>query len=99
MEGINKNPQKQRTFKVNGNGQRTSGAGTVGGVLSRLDNSARTDADPQNADKFAVYTYPGAGTITQVAHPAVSGGLTVTYGSDGDCAGRDRFGRPPKESK
>jgi len=62
-------------------------------VLSRLDNIADTDVNPQNADKFAVYTYPGAGTIIHAAHPAVSGGLTLTYGSNGDCAGRDRFGR------
>ena len=45
---------------------------------------------------FVVYTYPGAGTIIHAAHPAVSGGLTLTYGSNGDYAGRDRFGRPPK---
>jgi len=48
---------------------------------------------------FMVYTYPEAGTITQVAHPVVSGGLTLTYRANGDYAGWDRFGRPPKERK
>jgi len=49
--------------------------------------------------RFAVYTYPGAGTITRVAHPAVSGGLTLTYGSNGDYAGWARLARPPKGEK
>jgi len=69
------------------------------GGLSRLDSIAHTDANPQNADKFAVYTYPGAGTIIHAAHPAVSGGLTLTYGSNGGCAGRERLARPPAGSR
>jgi hypothetical protein len=65
----------------------------------RAADTQAADTNPQNADKFAVYTYLGAGTITQVAHPAVSGGLALTYGANGDYAGRDRFGRPPKGRK
>ena len=48
---------------------------------------------------FVVYTYLGAGTMTQVAHPAVSAGLTLTYKANGDSAGWDRFGRPRKGRK
>ncbi|MCX5673920.1 MAG: autotransporter-associated beta strand repeat-containing protein [Planctomycetota bacterium] len=67
-------------------------AGTVGGVLSRLDNIASCD-DPEEEDTFVAYTYLGAGTITQVEHPAVEGGLTLTYGSAGNYTGWDRFSR------
>jgi hypothetical protein len=49
--------------------------------------------------RFAVYIYPVAGTIIHAARPAVLGGLTLTYGSNGDYAGRDRFGQPPKGRK
>jgi hypothetical protein len=59
----------------------------VGGFLSPLDSIADMDANPQNADKFAVYTYPGTGTIIHAAHPAVSEGLALTYGANGDYAG------------
>ncbi len=48
---------------------------------------------------FMVYTYPGAGTIIQVAHPAVWGGLTLTYRANGDYAGWDRFGRATSERR
>jgi len=41
------------------------------------------------------YSYLGAGTIVQVEHPAVQGGLTLSYDPDGDHSygGWDRFGR------
>jgi len=68
--------------------------GTAGGtsdVLSRLDNLSASGGTPV----YAQYTYLGASTIVQVAHPAVSGGLTLTYkgAAAGSYAGFDRFGR------
>jgi hypothetical protein len=63
-------------------------------VLSRLDNIAQVEDATQGSDKFAAYTYLGASTIVQVAHPAVSeNGLTLTYGTGGTYGGFDRFGR------
>ena len=64
-------------------------ASGVGEVLNRLDNIAD---DSSGTNKYAQYTYLGAGTIVQVAHPAVDGGLNLTYGTGGT-AGFDRFGR------
>ena len=66
--------------------------GTAGGtndVLSRLDNLAASGGSPV----YAAYTYLGASTIVQVAHPAVTGGLALTYGTGGTYGGFDRFGR------
>jgi RHS repeat-associated protein len=64
----------------------------VGEHMSRLDNMAD---DSSGTSKYAQYTYLGAGTIVQVAHPAVSGGLWLTYKglNDGSYPGFDRFGR------
>jgi hypothetical protein len=59
------------------------------GVLSRLDSISYVDGTTKTA---AQYTYLGAGTIVQVDHPAVYGGLTLTYGSAGAYTGFDRFG-------
>ncbi|MCX5653733.1 MAG: discoidin domain-containing protein [Planctomycetota bacterium] len=65
----------------------------IGDALSRLGNIASTDNDPQSADKYAAYTYIGAAAVVQVDHPAVTGGLTLSYGSNRTYAGWDRFGR------
>ncbi|MCG3180926.1 MAG: hypothetical protein BIFFINMI_03291 [Phycisphaerae bacterium] len=67
-------------------------SGSIGGRLNRLDNIA-TSASPSSSDKYASYTYLGASAIVQVAHPAVTNGLTLTYGSGGSYTGLDRFGR------
>ena len=65
------------------------GADGIDNVLSRLSRIA----DEEDTTTYAAYTYLGAGTIVQVAHPAVSGGLVLTYGSAGNYTGWDRFGR------
>jgi RHS repeat-associated protein len=65
-------------------------ASGVGGALNRLDNIADT---AEATTKYAQYTYLGAGTIVNVAHPAVTGGLNLAYGSAGTYGGFDRFGR------
>jgi YD repeat-containing protein len=62
----------------------------VGSVLSRLDNIADNSS---GTDPYVKYTYLGAGTVVKVEHPAVSGGLTLSYGSAGTYGGWDRFGR------
>ncbi len=63
----------------------------LGAVLSRLDNIA---ADSSGTSKYVQYTYLGAGTIIKEEHPAVSGGLTLSYGTAAnDYSGLDRFGR------
>ena len=72
-------------------------AGTVGGVLSRLDNIA-SSAAPTGQQKYVAYTYLGAGTIVQVDHPGLGTtenpmNLALSYGSCGTYAGWDRFGR------
>jgi RHS repeat-associated protein len=51
------------------------------------------DGDGGNRAKYADYTYLGAGTIVKVAHPQVTGGLALTYGTGGTYGGFDRFGR------
>jgi RHS repeat-associated protein len=52
-------------------------------------------SDNGPSTRYARYTYLGAGTIVQVDHPAVSGGLVLTYKgvNDGSYPGFDRFGR------
>ena len=62
----------------------------VGSVLSRLDHFAD---DSSGTTKYALYTYLGAGTIVRVEHPAVTNGLTLSYGTGGTYSGLDRFGR------
>jgi RHS repeat-associated protein len=62
----------------------------VGYVLSRLDNIADNSS---GTTPYVQYTYLGLGTIVKEEHPAVSGGLTLTYGSAGNYSGWDRFGR------
>jgi len=59
----------------------------VGGALSRLDNIA---ADGDGTTKYAQYTYLGASTMVKVAHPAVTNGLNLTYGT-GRPAGDESF--------
>jgi len=59
----------------------------VGDALSRVDNIAAY------ATEYAQYSYLGAGTVVEVAHPAVDDGLNLTYGSSGTYGGWDRFGR------
>ena len=55
-------------------------------VNSRVANIA-TSGSPTGAQTYAAYTYLGLGTIVKVAHPAVSGGLNLTYGSASDSGG------------
>ncbi len=64
----------------------------IGLALSRLDNIA-SDGTPDPDEKYAAYTYLGAGTIVNVAHPGVTNGLDLTYGTGGTYGGFDRFGR------
>ncbi|HEX7900564.1 MAG TPA: RHS repeat-associated core domain-containing protein [Planctomycetota bacterium] len=66
-------------------------SGTVGDRLSRPDNLAH---DASGTTKFAQYTYLGLGRIVKVAHPQVTGGLNLDYGTGtGSPTGWDRFGR------
>ncbi len=63
--------------------------------LSRLANTASA-ASPTDAQKFAEYTYLGAGTVVEVKYPAVTVStkpLVLTYGTGGAYPGFDRFGR------
>jgi len=71
----------------------------VGSALSRLDNIASSDT-PDEDEMFAQYTYLGAGTIVQVAHPNVDGGLTLDYTGPGygNYPGFDRLGRVAYQS-
>jgi len=64
----------------------------VSPVLSRVETIAAS-ASPSSSDIYAQYTYLGASTIVQVAHPAVDGNLVLSYGTGGTYAGWDRFGR------
>ncbi len=66
------------------------GSGTVGGALSRTGSIA---ADSGNGTVYAGYTYLGAGTVVQVVHPQVAGGLVLSYGTGGNYTGWDQFGR------
>lgn len=59
--------------------------------LLSLDNIA--DGSGEGRTKYADYTYLGAGTMVKAVHPAVSGGLELTYGTGGTYGGFDRFGR------
>ncbi len=64
-------------------------ADQVNDVLSRIES-----IQPTSGSAYAEYTYMGAGTIVNIAHPAVSGGLNLTYGTSGNnYDGRDKFGR------
>jgi hypothetical protein len=68
----------------------------IGQKLSRVRTIASADigtGDLADASKYAEYTYLGAGTIVKIAHPAVSGGLNLTYGTGGTYGGFDRLGR------
>ena len=51
-----------------------------------MNNIASSDT-PSSTDIFAQYTYLGDGTIVGVAHPAVSGGLNLTYSRPSDSGG------------
>ena len=42
------------------------------------------DGTGQGRTKYAQYTYLGAAIVVQAAHPAVNGGLTLSYGSPAD---------------
>ena len=70
----------------------------IGYALSRVRTIAEADVTGTAmaaADKHAEYTYLGAATAVEVAHPAVTGGLTLDYDVDNDrtCRGFDRLGR------
>jgi hypothetical protein len=55
-----------------------------------LDNLAKQAA---GTNKYAQYTYLGAGSVVKVAHPGVTNGLNLTYGTGGSYGGFDQFGR------
>lgn len=64
----------------------------VGAMLSRLDNAADASGNTQ----YERYTYLGVGTIVKVERPAVSNGLTLSYGTSANhYSALDRFGLRP----
>jgi len=68
----------------------------IGDKLNRLRtiaSAAATTTTLAAGAKYAEYTYLGGGTIVEVGHPAVDGGLNLTYGTGGTYGGFDRFGR------
>jgi RHS repeat-associated protein len=68
----------------------------IGQKLSRLRTIAKADIGAgalADSNKYAQYTYLGAGTVVKVAHPAVTNGLDLTYGTGGAYPAFDRFGR------
>jgi len=74
----------------------TDGSSGIDDMLSRVRNIADGDETPSqalSANEYARYTYLGAGTVVKVAHPAVTGGLNLTYGTGGTYGGFDQFGR------
>jgi hypothetical protein len=48
--------------------------------LGRVANLAE-NATPSASQKYVEYAYYGVGSILEVAHPAVTTGLNLTYGS------------------
>ena len=62
------------------------------GALGRVANIA-ANGSPDADDKYVEYKYLGASMIVDANHPAVPGGLRLTYGSSGHYPGLDRFGR------
>jgi len=69
-----------------GRGRSYGLSGSIDDVLNRVNNIA-SSATPCSTDIFAQYTYLGDGTIVGVAHPAVTGGLNLTYGRPSDSGG------------
>ena len=67
-------------------------SGDPGTCLFRMQSIVASYDDSQT-QTVAAYGYLGAGTIVSVTHPAVEGGLTLSYGSNGTYGGWDRFGR------
>jgi hypothetical protein len=65
-------------------------AGSAGDRIGRLQSLAD---DASGAVALARYTYLGAAGVVRVAHPQVSGGLNLDYGTNGDPTGWDRLGR------
>lgn len=63
----------------------------VGDKLSRVDNIAH---DASGTLKFAQMTYLGLGSVVKIAHPGVTGGLNLDFGTgNGNPGGWDDFGR------
>ena len=62
----------------------------IGNALNRVDSIAVQAA---GTTKFSQYKYLGVDTIVTISHPAITGGLKLTYGAAGTYAGWDRFGR------
>ncbi|MEI8196837.1 MAG: hypothetical protein WCI73_13135, partial [Phycisphaerae bacterium] len=65
------------------------------GAAGSMDNAiSRLESISDSTGTLESYTYLGDGTLIQVAHPNVAGGgLTLTYGSNGNYSGLDNFGR------
>jgi hypothetical protein len=66
--------------------------GSDPGNDTQVANLAASSA-PTASQTYAAYTYLGDGAIVATTHPAVSGGLTLSYGAAGNYAGWDQFGR------
>ena len=67
--------------------------GEPGLGLSRLDNIA-SSGSPGESDKYAAYTHVGTSMVVKVAHPGVTNGLNLTYGTGGTYGGFDPASRP-----
>src|SRR5579862_1493047 len=79
-------------YPATGTGARTltfayPAAASIGDHLDRLDSIKN------GSTTYAQYTYYGGNSIVSIAHPQVSGGLTLDLGSGGTFTGLDRFGR------
>ena len=60
--------------------------------LGRVANIA-ANGSPTETQKYVSYKYLGASMIVDANHPAVPGGLRLTYGGPTHYSGLDRFGR------
>ena len=63
------------------------------GIDDTLNRVSSIADDASGTTKYAEYEYLGTGTIVSVAHPDVSGGLTLDYNIMGNYEGWDTFGR------
>jgi len=58
-----------------------------------IASAALTGTDIADSAIHARFAYMGSGRITAEKHPAVTGGLDLTYGTGGTYGGFDQFGR------
>jgi RHS repeat-associated protein len=86
-------PATNRVVFYNYGASNVAGTQANSWYLNRIDNVADSAA---GTNKYAQYTYLGAGRIVRVSHPAVGpNNITLSYslGSAGQYQGFDRFGR------